>query len=140
MRKLDILSKPPNNFIFQKVSNETTFGGILSLLYFMSALIIFLVYYFNSKMNLSYDITSFVSKEVVLDKPELREEFYKSVRSKTPREIKIDILKNRNGESNKSIKMLFYPQLNYFLEDGGSLEPHKILLKFCREIYIIRFI
>lgn len=70
-----------------------------------------------------------------IEKNKKIEEFYKSVRSKTPREIKIDILKNRNGESNKSIKMLFYPQLNYFLEDGGSLEPHKILLKFCREIY-----
>ncbi|WP_406044184.1 DnaB-like helicase C-terminal domain-containing protein [Succinimonas sp.] len=61
------------------------------------------------------------------------EEFYKKVRSKTPREIKIDILKNRNGESNKSIKMLFYPQLNYFKEDGATLEAHKNLLSYARD-------
>lgn len=49
MRKLDILSSAPQNFIFRNNSNKTNFGGVLSLIYLIIVLIIgayFLVFYF----------------------------------------------------------------------------------------------
>ena len=50
MYKFDFLSSAPRNFIFQKYSNKTNFGGLLSVLYLILFLIISLYYlisYYN---------------------------------------------------------------------------------------------
>ena len=67
MRKLDILSQSPNNFIFQKDSNQTTFGGVLSLIFLIIAFLIFISYRVRFFMNNKYEITSYVSHEVALN-------------------------------------------------------------------------
>ena len=63
MRKLDFLSQSPNSFIFQKESNKTTFGGVLSAIYFISIFFIFLYFITIYGFSESYEITSFISEE-----------------------------------------------------------------------------
>jgi len=60
-------------------------------------------------------------------------DFYKDIRARIPRNIRLDILKNRQGEYNKSIDLLFYPQFNYFKEELASLDTHKALLEHSLE-------
>ena len=68
MRKLDILSQSPNNFIFQKESNKTTIGGVLSLVYILAIIFIFFYYRSMYYLSLPYDVTSYVSEEKFLNK------------------------------------------------------------------------
>ena len=63
MRKLDFLSQSPNSFIFQKESNKTTLGGVLSAIYFISIFFIFLYFITIYGFSESYEITSFISEE-----------------------------------------------------------------------------
>lgn len=68
MRKLDILSPSPNSFIFQKESNKTLFGGILSLIYLISIFFIYLYYRVIFYFSPPYEITSFTSSQRILTK------------------------------------------------------------------------
>ena len=68
MRNIDFLSLSPNNFIFQKESNKTTFGGGLSIIYLIIAFFIFVyfraIYWFSEP----YELTSFVSEQKFIKK------------------------------------------------------------------------
>ena len=70
MRKFDILSQSPTNYIFQKESNKTTFGGFLSILFILIIVLIFLLYRFQFWFHFlyweRYEITSYVSQEKIL--------------------------------------------------------------------------
>ena len=44
LKRLDLLSNSPKNFIFQNNSNKTNFGGSLTLIFLLSVLIIFAYY------------------------------------------------------------------------------------------------
>ena len=65
MKKLDFLSNPPKTFIFQKSSNKTTFGGILTIIYFLVILIIAFIYIYNYVVNDKYIISFINYKEQV---------------------------------------------------------------------------
>lgn len=78
------------------------------------------------------------------DKERQAQELYKSLISGTPRNISLEILKNRKGSNNKYLYFLFYPQYNYFEEaekdsnndlkaEMQSLEYKKDLLEHSRE-------
>ena len=67
MRKIDFLSQSPNNFIFQKESNKTTFGGALSALYLLAIFSILGYYYITYMFSLDYEITSYISEEKSLN-------------------------------------------------------------------------
>ena len=71
MKDLDILSQSPNNFIFRKDSNKTFIGGLLSCFYFVSAYLIFEYYLIRYGLSDTYEITSYISRERVLDEEEL---------------------------------------------------------------------
>lgn len=63
------------------------------------------------------------------EKAKLIEDFYKVVRSKTPRDIKLTVLKNRQGEKDKDIAFYFYPRFNMFIEQGQSIDIFKELIE-----------
>ena len=68
---LDFLSSAPRSFIFQKKSNRTNFGGVLSLLYILVFLIIssfYLVSYFNEDNYLIQYLyqEKFITEEEIL--------------------------------------------------------------------------
>jgi len=44
LKRLDLLSNSPKNFIFQNNSNKTNFGGSLTLIFLLIVLIIFAYY------------------------------------------------------------------------------------------------
>ena len=77
MRKIDILSQSPNNFIFQKESNKTTIGGVLSAIYIFAIIFIFFYYRAIYYLSLPYDITSYVSEEKILNEAQ-KQKFLKS--------------------------------------------------------------
>ena len=62
MKKLDFLSNPPKTFIFQKRTNKTTFGGVLTIIYILIILIIAFVYIYNYVVNDKY-IISYINYE-----------------------------------------------------------------------------
>ena len=76
MYKFDFLSSAPRNFIFQKNSNKTNFGGLLSIIYFIIFLIIS-IYYLLSYYNEDNYSIQYRFQEKVL-KPE---EQYKRIQS-----------------------------------------------------------
>ena len=82
MRKFDILSQSPTNYIFQKESNKTTFGGFLSILFILIIALIFLMYRFQFWFHFlyweRYEITSYVSQEKTL-KENQRDKFTQSI-------------------------------------------------------------
>ena len=57
MRAIDFLSIAPQTFIFQKSSNETTFGGFLTLIYGLIVLLMAIVYFYNYSINDKYIIS-----------------------------------------------------------------------------------
>lgn len=78
MKKIDIISKSPNNFIFQKDYNKTDFGGFLSLIYIIVGSIIILFYFSRFLLNDNYEIVSFISGEMHLEDDETLYKFNKS--------------------------------------------------------------
>ena len=70
MRFIDIISKPPNNIIFQKNSNKTTFGGFLTIIFVLSAIVILFYYEFKFFADINYQITSYVSQRFILNEDE----------------------------------------------------------------------
>ena len=78
MKRIDFISQPPNNFIFQKESNKTKLGGLLSIIYIIFALLIFLLYISKYFLNDPYEIVSFISQEKSINTRELVEKFRKS--------------------------------------------------------------
>lgn len=72
MRKFDIISPSPQTFIFQKESNKTNLGGLLSIIYFISFLLICLTYGSIFFLNDKYEITSFNSELRELNDDELK--------------------------------------------------------------------
>jgi hypothetical protein len=57
MKLLDFLSNSPKYFIFEKDSNKTTFGGVLTIIYLIALLIIAFIFIYNYETNNKYIIT-----------------------------------------------------------------------------------
>ena len=57
MKKLDFLSNAPKNFIFEKDSNKTTFGGLLTILYLLVLFVMAFIFIYNYETNSKYIIT-----------------------------------------------------------------------------------
>lgn len=95
MHDIDIISKSPNNFIFQKNSNKTTFGGCLTIVYVLSVIIIFYYYEFKFFSDVNYQITSYVSQKFVLNKNE-QLKFGESKKYNPILQIKFSLYDNNN--------------------------------------------
>lgn len=56
MKNIDFFSEPPKIFIFQKKTNQNTFGGFLFIFYMIIMLIISSIYIFDYILNSKYSI------------------------------------------------------------------------------------
>ena len=56
LSKLDFLSSPPQMYILNKRTNQTTFGGILSIIFIIITMNILIVYILDFYLNDKYDI------------------------------------------------------------------------------------
>ena len=101
MRKIDFLSQSPSNLIFQKETNNTTFGGVLTLIYLIVALIIFFAYLANSIFSPAYEFTYYVPHEVNIN-GENRQKFFESEKYNPTLNFKFSLLDgaNRNISDN----------------------------------------
>ena len=109
MHDIDIISKSPNNFIFKKNSNKTTFGGFLTVIYILSVIIILYYYEFKFLSDLNYQITSYVSQKFVLNKDELLK-FEESDKYNPTLQIKFSLYDNKNNPLND--KFILYDWSN----------------------------
>ena len=95
IHKIDYVSKSPNNIIFQKNSNSTTFGGCLTIIYAISVLSIFYFYEYKFFTDLEYQITSYVSQTIILNKDQ-KLKFKESEKYNPELEIKFSLYDNNN--------------------------------------------
>ena len=65
--RMDILSNAPQNFIFHNKSNQTNFGGILSLIFFIIALVIIIFYLINYFAEDDFSIQYSYYQKSILD-------------------------------------------------------------------------
>ena len=65
--RMDILSNAPQNIIFHKKSNQTNFGGILSLIFFIIAFVIIIFYLINYFAEDDFSIQYSYYQKSVLD-------------------------------------------------------------------------
>ena len=73
MHPLDIISQPPNLYLFQKESNKTNFGGFLFIVYLVLIILVLIYYIVDYYRNPSYSIQSFThfnfkTKEEIKDR------------------------------------------------------------------------
>ena len=76
MYNFDFLSSAPRNFIFQKNTNKTNFGGFLSVIYFIIFLIVS-IYYLLSYYNEDNYSIQYLFHEKILS----FEEYYERIQS-----------------------------------------------------------
>lgn len=95
MKKIDFLGQSPNNFIFQKESNKTTFGGALSALYLLAIFSILAYYYVTYVFSLDYEIISYISEEKILGLDQ-RKAFLESEKYNPSLLFKFSLLDNFN--------------------------------------------
>ena len=70
VRKLDLLSSPPQMYFFKKRTNETLFGGILFIIYIIIMVIITIIYLLNYILNDKYDIRYSLYKNFTVNEEE----------------------------------------------------------------------
>ena len=128
MRKIDWISRSPNNYIFQNDSNKTTFGGILFLVYLIIALFILLSYLIKFFSNNPFEVTSFISEEKILN-DEQQKKFIESEKYNPKLKFKF-FLVDRNGK-NLSDRFILY---DYKI--GKRIERGEIIEKRVNDIHI----
>ena len=55
MKKFDILSQPPRTFIFERISNKTNLGGVLTIIYLIIMIFISIYYIYNYIIGDKYE-------------------------------------------------------------------------------------
>ena len=76
MNALDFLSGPPQISIFEKSSNKTNLGGVLTLIYLIIFLIISIAYIYNYEVNPKYIVSySYEHKYVENDRERISNKF-----------------------------------------------------------------
>ena len=71
LSKLDLLSKAPDNFIFNNKSNKSIFGGFLTLIFFIITLVIFAFYLINFITEQTYSVEYVFYEDVTIDTLEM---------------------------------------------------------------------
>ena len=131
MRKIDFLSQSPSNYIFQKESNKTTFGGVLSIFYIYAIFYVLTYYIAIYSQSLPYDITSFVQEEKLLSS-EQRWFFLKSGKYNPNMTLAFKLLDNNQ-------KILSDRFIMIDAETGKEIKRNEILERRVSKIHIYVF-
>ena len=104
MKKFDLLSQPPKTFIFERISNKTHLGGVLTIVYFLIMIFISIYYIYNYIIGDKY--------EYFYSYRELPEEQKKKVFSyfekNPPIQIKLDAMNELEYNITSNLKFIFY--------------------------------
>ena len=104
MKKFDILSQPPRTYIFERYSNKTIFGGVLSIIYLLIIIFISIYYIYNYIIGDKY--------EYYYSYRELPEEQKKKVFAgfdpNPPIHIKLDAINELDWNISSNLKFIYY--------------------------------
>jgi len=104
MKKFDILSQPPRTYIFERYSNKTIFGGVLSIIYLLIMIFISIYYIYNYIIGDKY--------EYYYSYRELPEEQKKKVFAgfdpNPPIHIKLDAINELDWNISSNLKYIYY--------------------------------
>ena len=104
MKKFDILSQPPRTYIFERFSNKTIFGGVLSIIYLLIIIFISIYYIYNYIIGDKY--------EYYYSYRELPEEQKKKVFAgfdpNPPIHIKLDAINELDWNISSNLKFIYY--------------------------------
>lgn len=104
MKKFDILSQPPRTYIFERYSNKTIFGGVLSIIYLLIMIFISIYYIYNYIIGDKY--------EYYYSYRELPEEQKKKVFAgfdpNPPIHIKLDAINELDWNISSNLKFIYY--------------------------------
>ncbi len=79
MRTIDFLSESPKSFIFNKDSNKTLFGGVLSLIFLLIVLLISILYLVDYFINDKYSVEYALYQEILTDDKRIEKENSKNI-------------------------------------------------------------
>ena len=107
MHKFDFLSGAPKTLIFQKDSNKTNMGGILTLIYLILALLIIITYIYDFFTSNKYTITYTYDYQTHEEEEFIKKRYYNE--SLNPKlNFSFKILNINNEEINASNFGLIY--------------------------------
>ena len=111
MRTIDFLSESPKSFIFNKDSNKTLFGGVLSLIFLLIVLLISILYLVDYFINDKYSVEYALYQEILTDDKRIEKENSKKYNPDLGFAFNF---KDENGNtlSNDTIHLYDYTQQN----------------------------
>ena len=118
--KFDFLSEPPKNFIFQKSSNETNFGGFCFIIYmlFIIAIVIYSLidfFYLSEKYTIEYSLNYFTQTFDSINSMNQNSEYNPSLN------FTLNLYKNDGKMSELSDRFLFVDPIMTQITDNLTL-------------------
>ena len=104
MKKFDLLSQPPRTFIFERISNKTYFGGVLTIIYFQIMIFISIYYIYNYIIGDKYEY--FYSYRELTE--EQKKKAFAGFDTNPPIHIKIDAINELNWNISTNLKFILY--------------------------------
>ena len=104
MKKFDILSQPPRTYIFERFSNRTFFGGVLSIVYLLTMIFISIYYIYNYIIGDKYEY--FYSYRELPE--EQKKKVFEGFDTSPPIQIKLDAINELDWNISSNLKFIFY--------------------------------
>ena len=104
MKKFDILSQPPRTFIFERISNKTNLGGVLTIIYLIIMIFISIYYIYNYIIGDKYEY--FYSYRELPE--EQKKKVFRGFNTTPPIHIKLDAVNELNTNISSNLKFVFY--------------------------------
>ena len=104
MKKFDILSQPPRTYIFERFSNKTIFGGVLSIIYLLIMIFISIYYIYNYIIGDKYEYF-YSYRELPQDQ---KKKVFDGFDTNPPIQIKLDAINELDWNISSNLKFIFY--------------------------------
>ena len=104
MKKFDFLSQSPKTFIFERISNKTNFGGVLTIIYLLIMLFISIYYIYNYIIGDRYEY--FYSYRELPE--EQKKKVFAGFDTNPPIHFKLDAFNELFWNISSNLKFIFY--------------------------------
>ena len=104
MKKFDLLSQSPKTFIFERISNKTNFGGVLTIIYLLIMLFISIYYIYNYIIGDRYEY--FYSYRELPE--EQKKKVFAGFDTNPPIHLKLDAFNELFWNISSNLKFIFY--------------------------------
>ena len=135
LHAIDFLSDQPRNFIFQKTSNKTNLGGILSLIYLIIFLIITVSYFVFYALKDNYSI-EYLQNERALTEKEFEKYYYDPKYNPKFLFDYILFIEKEEGTYNAGDRFKLF---NLYYNDDGDIPLYNYTGTFNKNIWAVNF-